>query len=160
MTLLFSTAFIACKKEYTDLYKDKKPTIAVTYAEATTHGFNPYISQPISKNDITLTLTIPDGSGRTIKEISKVIGGATAINAGGVRNGTYISSPVKGQGNKVVFKTTITDFKASSAGNKKLIDDFQNDTKLTQLQIAFMFLVILDDNQEIIPVQAQVWLTK
>ncbi|MFD1165063.1 hypothetical protein ACFQ2C_05520 [Sphingobacterium daejeonense] len=121
---------------------------------------NPYITQPLTKEDITFTLTIPENSGRTIKEISKVNAGPTAINAGQVRAATYIKTPIKGEGTKAVFKTTISDFKAYSPRNKALIDAFIADPKVTQLQIAFMFLVILDDNQEIIPVQAQVWLTK
>jgi len=157
---LFATLFSACKKEYTDLYKDNRPEIPVTYEGAITHGFNPYITQPLSKNEISFTLTIPSGSGRTIKEISKVLAGTTAVNAGGVRAGTYIAAPIRGDGTRAVFNTTIAAFKASSAGNLGLIERFEADANARQLQIAFMFLVKLDNDQEIIPVQAQVWLTK
>lgn len=157
---LFVTLFSACKKEYTDLYKDNRPDIPVTYEGATTYGFNPYITQPLSKNEISFTLTIPSGSGRTIKEISKVLAGTTAVNAGGVRAGTYIAAPIPGNGTRAVFNTSIAAFKASSAANRALVERFEANATATQLQIAFMFLLKLDNDQEIIPVQAQVWLTK
>ena len=54
----------------------------------------------------------------------------------------------------------ISAVKVYSSANNKLVTDFLNNADLKQLQIAFMFLVILDNNEEIIPVQAQIWLTK
>ncbi|EEI93841.1 hypothetical protein HMPREF0765_0573 [Sphingobacterium spiritivorum ATCC 33300] len=158
--LFVSVILVSCEKDYTEFYKDNRPEIPVTFPGATTHGFNPYISVPLSDGKISFTLSIPSSSGRSIKEISKVLGGATSINAGGVRTGTYISQPIAGNGTTVVFSTTIADFRSKSAANNKLVQDFINSATATTLQIAFMYLVTLDNGQEIIPVQSQVWITK
>lgn len=155
-----ATLFTSCDKEYSEFYSDNRPEIPVTYEGAKTEGFNPYIEIPLTKNTFSLTLTIPESSGRTIQEISKVLGGSTSINAGGVRSGTYISSPILGNGNKVVFNTSVSEFRGKNATNEKLIKDFENSTTLQTQEIAFMFLLKLDNNQEIIPVQARVWLKK
>lgn len=151
--------FTSCEKDYTEFYSDNKPEIPVTFEGATTHGFNPYIELPVTQDEFSLTLTIPSNSGRQIKEISKVLAGSTAINAGGVRAGTYISSPIAGSGNKVTFNTSISEFRASSDANNTLVANFLSGST-QQLQIAFMFLVKLDNDQEIIPVPVQVWLKK
>lgn len=157
---LLLTGITACEKEYTPLYQDNRPEIPVTYEGAKTAGFNPYIEIPVAQNNISITLVIPEYSGRKIKEISKVSAGSTAINAGGARAGTYIPAAIAGQGNKATFTTTLDNFKAFSAGNKKLIDDFMANATATELQIAFMFLIKLDNDQEIIPVQFRVNLKK
>ncbi|GHE37549.1 hypothetical protein [Sphingobacterium griseoflavum] len=157
---LVAVFFSACEKSYTELYSDNRPAIPVTFEGATTHGFNPFIEVPISQDNFSLTMVIPQGSGRQIREISRVLGGATNINAGGVRAATYISAPIPGNGNRVVFDTSVTAFRASSAANNTLVQNFLNNAALTRLEIAFMFLVTLDDGQQIIPVQARVFLTK
>jgi len=154
------TFLTSCDKEYSELYSDNRPEIPVTYEGALTEGFNPYIKVPLSTNTFKLTLVIPENSGRKIKEISKVLAGATSINAGGVRKGTYITAPIAGSGNKVVFNTSVSEFRGKSAANETLIANFEKSTTLKTQEIAFMFLVTLDNEQEIIPVQARVWLTK
>ncbi|MFZ4261864.1 hypothetical protein ACFRAE_07465 [Sphingobacterium sp. HJSM2_6] len=160
IAILVITGLSACKKEYYSLYKDNKPEIPVTYEGARTAGFNPYIEIPATQNNISVTLLIPETSGRKIKEISKVEAGSTAINANGARKGKYISSAIAGQGNKVTFSTTLSSFKAYSPNNEKLIADFMTNAKANELQIAFMFLIKLDNDQEIIPVQLRVVLKK
>ncbi|MVZ63031.1 hypothetical protein [Sphingobacterium humi] len=159
IAILFVGSMSSCDKEYSEFYSDNRPEIPVTFEGATTHGFNPYYIQKVSQNDITITMNIPTASGKQIKEISKALGGATSINAGGVRTSTYLAAPVAGQGTKAVFKTSLTAFKAYSAANAKLINDFVAGAG-TQIQIAFMFVVKLDDGQEIIPVPVQIWLQK
>lgn len=99
-----------------------------------------------------MTLTIPENSGRKIKEISKVSEVSTAINAGGARAVTYINAPITAGNNKVVFKTSVADFRSKSAANERLIKDLENSATLKTQEIAFMFLVILDNGQEIITV--------
>jgi len=160
LVLAVMTLFVSCNKDYTEFYSDNRPEIPVTYEGALTEGFNPYIKVPLATNTFKLTLTIPESSNRKIKEISKVLAGATSINAGGVRTGTYITSPIAGSGNKVVFNTSVSEFRSKSAANEKIIKDFENSTTLKTQEIAFMFLVTLDNGQEIIPVQARIWLTK
>lgn len=99
-----------------------------------------------------MILTIPENSGRKIKEISKVSEVSTAINAEGVRAATYIKAPITAGNNKVIFKTSVAEFRSKSAANERLIEDFENSATLKTQEIAFMFLVILDNGQEIITV--------
>ncbi|WDF69282.1 hypothetical protein PQ465_02600 [Sphingobacterium oryzagri] len=160
MLTLTASFFSSCEKNYTELYSDNRPDVPVTFEGATTHGFNPFIEVPLAQGNFSLTLTIPQESGRQIREITRALGGATSINAGGVRAATYITSPIAGNGNRVVFNTSVTAFRASSAANNTLIQNFINNAALTRLEIAFMFLVTLDNGQEIIPVQARVFLVK
>ncbi|MFD2597395.1 hypothetical protein ACFSQ3_00410 [Sphingobacterium corticis] len=150
----------SCEKDYTEFYSDNRPEIPVTFDGATTHGFNPYIIVPINDGNISFTLSIPESSGRTITSITRVSGGATSINAGGVRAATYIASPIPGNGTKATFTTTIAEFRSKNAANNTLIQSFINSTTATQVEIAFMFLVTLDNGQEIIPVQTRVWVRK
>ncbi len=158
--MVVMTVLVSCNKDYTEFYSDNRPEIPVTFEGALTEGFNPYIKVPLASNTFKLTLTIPQSSNRKIKEITKVLAGSTAINAGGVRTGTYITSPIVGNGNEVTFSTSVSEFRGKSAANEKIIKDFENSTTLKTQEIAFMFLLTLDNGQEIIPVQARIWLTK
>jgi len=54
----------------------------------------------------------------------------------------------------------VADFRSKSAENERLIKDLENSATLKTQEIAFMFLVILDNGQEIITVYARIRLTK
>jgi len=154
--------FVSCEKDYNEFYSDNHPDVPVTYQEATSHGFNPYIEVPLSTGNFTLTLTIPENSGRSIKEIRKVLGGSTSINAGGLSAANfvnYISNPIAGNGRTAVFSSSISEFRSKNAANEKLVADFEASSS-SRLEIAFMFQVILDNDQTVIPVQARVWINK
>ncbi|MFD2743652.1 hypothetical protein, partial [Sphingobacterium populi] len=159
LTALLLVLMSSCEKNYTEFYSDNRPDIPVTFEGATTHGFNPYIIVPLNDGNISFTLAIPATSGRTIAAISRVHAGGTAINAGGVRAATYIDAPIAGNGNRATFTTTIDEFRSKSDANNTLVQGFINGNA-TELQIAFMFLVTLDNGQEIIPVQVQAWIRK
>ena len=149
--LIVTLSFSSCEKEYSPLYSDNRPEVPVTFAGTTSHGFNPYITRSVSDTTsaIEFTLEIPASSNRSIKEISKVAAGATGINAGNARTGTYISSPIPGSGKSVKFTTSYAELKSKVAGT--LFAPNQ--------EIAFMFLITLDNGQEIIPVQVRIRMT-
>ncbi|AOM76511.1 hypothetical protein [Pedobacter steynii] len=153
LVLFLTIGMTGCEKEYGQFYKDNLPETPVTFPGTTTYGFNPYISMSIADLNAPLkfTLAIPDNSPRSIKEITKVLGGATAIQPGGVANAKYITTPIAGNGKTAVFQTTLAAFKASSEANSKLV--------VANGEIAFMFLVTLDNGETIIPVQVRVRLT-
>jgi hypothetical protein len=146
----------SCDKDYNELYSDNKPEIPVTFPGAITHGFNPYKSVALSGNGvIEFTLSIPENSGRAINEITTVVGGATGIQAGNLRNASfpkYISNPIPGNGANATFTTTLNEFASKSAANAALVK--------VGGELAFMFLIKLDNNQEIIPVQVRVRITE
>jgi hypothetical protein len=154
LSLLFAVTLTSCEKEdFGTFNSDNRPDVPVTFPGTISHGFNPYISKSISGDGvIEFTLSIPATSGRTIKEISRVVGGGTSINAAGAVEGTYIESPIAGNGTTAVFRTTLEEFSSKSTANAGLVKAGN--------EIAFMFLVTLDNNDTIIPTQVRVRLTE
>ncbi len=146
---------LSCKDDYkyNDLFQDRRPAVPVTFAEATTYGGNPYIASSLAANGpITFTLTIPAASGRTIKEITKVVGGATGINPGTLTSSAaYNATPITGTGTTAVFTTTVAAFKAKYPAVSIVPAALPNFTEL-----AFLFLVTLDDNTQIVTEQVRV----
>ncbi len=153
LSLCMAVAFTSCKSDYGTFYEDNRPEVPVTFPGTTTYGFNPYITKSIKDSTaaIEFTLSIPESSGRTIKEITRVSGGGTSINAGGVATATYIATPIAGSGTTAKFTTSLSQFKAKSAANRALV--------VANGEIAFMFLVTLDNGDTIIPVQVRVRIT-
>jgi len=170
-----------CDDQFSDdLVRDNRPAVPVTYPGATTNGFNPYYTVSIAQGgNIEIRLSVPEGSGRTIKEISKVVGGGTAINAGNVadaRRASYIAAPIAGSGTTATFTTNIAEFNAIMRSVASTRSDTipsivaANTTGASVIQTvppslpfierAFMFSVVLDDNSVIIPVQCRIRVTR
>ncbi|RCR71651.1 hypothetical protein [Larkinella punicea] len=150
-------AGISCKDDYvySDLVKDNRPAVPVTYTGATTYGFDPYYETSVAAGGaIKITLSIPSSSGRTIKEISKIAAGATSINVGTLNTaGNYTAAPIAGSGTTVEFTTTVAEFatKRPAVPTAPLaLPNFR--------EIAFVFLVTLDDGTEIkaVPVRVRI----
>ncbi|WP_187262560.1 hypothetical protein [Pontibacter beigongshangensis] len=162
LMLLTTVTLSSCDKEYGVFYSDNRPAVPVTYPGTTTHGFNPYITHSISGGgNITFTLSIPENSGRTIREITKVVAGGTSINAGNVGSavvgGTgataaYNTAPISGNGTTATFTTNLDEFAAKTGEAAKT-----DANKLIKAggEIAFMFMITLDNNETIIPVQVR-----
>lgn len=143
----------ACKDDlvYSDLVRDNRPAVPVTFPGTTTYGFNPFVLTSLSAGGkIEFTLSIPSTSGRTIKEITKVVGGGTGINIGTLNTATattaFNTTPIAGSGMTVVFSTTIADFKKKYPTVATTPVALPNYT-----EIQFIFLVTLDDGTQIIP---------
>ncbi|WP_338874950.1 hypothetical protein WBJ53_04955 [Spirosoma sp. SC4-14] len=153
LLVLVAGSNISCKDDliYSDLVRDNRPDIPVTFPGTDTFGFNPFIvSSLASGGPIQFTLSIPSSSGRTIKEITKVVGGATSINVGTLNSATstsaYNPAPIAGSGTTAVFTTTIADFKKKYPSVSTTPAALPNYT-----EIQFLFLVTLDDGTQIVP---------
>ena len=140
--------------QLSELVRDNRPAVPVTFTEATTFGFNPYVETSLAAGgNIRFTLSIPAGSGRTIREITKVGAGPTAVNAATLNGASYTSAPIPGNGTTAVFTTTINQFKTKFT---------EEEAKTTPValpnftEIAFIFLVTLDDDTQIVTQQARV----
>lgn len=143
----------ACKEDYqySELVRDNRPAIPVTYPGTTTYGFNPFILSSLAAGGpIQFTLSIPSSSGRTIKEITKIVGGNTGITVNTLNTATaatlYNTAPIAGSGTTAVFTTTIADFKKKYPSVATTPVDLPNYT-----EIQFIFLITLDDGTQIIP---------
>ena len=167
LSLLFAVTLTSCEKEDLGIFNsDNRPEVPVTFPGTTTHGFNPYITKSIAGDGvIEFTMSIPANSGRTIREITRVAAGGTAINPGSLNPTTatgtpvanYIDGPIAGNGTTAVFRTTLEEFKAKTGEAAKA-----ESAKLVKAngEIAFMFLVTLDNGDTIIPTQVRVRLTQ
>ncbi|MBD2701916.1 hypothetical protein IC229_14805 [Spirosoma sp. BT702] len=155
---LLAGSGLSCKDDliYSELVRDNRPDVPVTYPGATTYGFNPYVTTSLAAGgNIQFTLSIPATSGRTIKEITKVVGGATGINVATLNAATsttaYNSAPIAGSGTTAVFTTTIANFKQKYPTVVTAPVALPNFT-----EIAFLFLVTLDNGTEIVPTPVRV----
>lgn len=155
---LFAFGAVACKKEFTDdLVKDNKPEIPVTFVGATTTGFNPYYKVSLQGGGvIKLELSIPANSPRKIKAVSKIVCGATALNAGNLADPaypSYLGAPAQVNGNSYTLTTNVLEFNTKLANVKDTISSIKGG------EGAFLFNLIMDDNSEIIPVQCRIRVT-
>ncbi len=155
---LLATVFTACNKDFTDdLVKDNKPEIPVTFDGATTYGFNPYYTIPLSGDGvIKITMSIPAGARVKIKEITKAIAGGTAITPGNVTDATkpsYLAAPVTVNGTTATITTSITEWNTKVTGATNTIPASVSAGAFAER--AIMFLLTMDDNSTIIPVQCR-----
>ncbi|WP_234735564.1 hypothetical protein [Tellurirhabdus bombi] len=145
----------ACKDDlvYSELVRDNRPAVPVTFPGATTFGAQPFIEVSAATGAIKYTLSIPAESGRTIKEITTVVGGATAINPASLNTAAskYNSAPIPGNGTTAVFETTLAAFKAKYAA----VNTTPATDPLSPREIAFIFLVTLDNNEQIVTQQVR-----
>lgn len=143
--ILITTLFFGCEKE-TGPLSDIKPAIPVTVANAAAYRPDPTVTTSISGGGaIQIVLSIPASSGKTIKEITNVVGNTsyTAVQATG---GSYVPVPITASGTTVTFNTSLaqyfTVYPVSSS----------NPAAAANVELArrFYFKITLSDNTEII----------
>ncbi len=151
LTILFVASLAACTKEDRKSgpypLSDVKPAIPVTVSNAADFRPEPTVTTSIAGGGtIQIVLSIPSGTGRTIKEITKVSSSTTYTQ---VTSGTgvfYNTAVIAGSGTSVTFNTTLTEYfvkkpvsgsNPAAAANKELAN-------------RFFFVITLDDNSTII----------
>jgi hypothetical protein len=167
LLLCLAAGAFACDDQFEDdLVRDNRPEVPITYPGATTYGFNPYYTASISDTattapTLTVQMAIPENSPRNIQEITKVIVGATSINAGNVTNPARASIvpaiPVGGKSAAVTMPIR-TFYLASGKLSAAEVTTLNNPTGYVER--ALMFLVTLDDGSQIVPVQVRVRFTR
>src|SRR5215212_4632969 len=123
---LFLLLFSSCKKTegFTSL-TDYKAPVPVTVANVYDYLPTPTVLASKAQNKITITLQIPENSGRKIKEITKIAasttGNWTAIYSGTtVGTGTsqlWSATPIAVNATSYTFTTTIDDYKTKTASS-------------------------------------------
>jgi len=152
---LLVVATFGCKDdlEYGPLVRDNRPAVPVTFPNATTFGGNPFIEVSTAANTpIEFTLSIPASTGRTIKEITRVVGGTTAINPASLNTtaNLFQQAPIPATGTTAKFSTTLAAFRT-----RYPTVSVTPGTATVPREIAFMFLVTLDDNTQIVTQQVR-----
>ncbi|MCH7412805.1 hypothetical protein MM213_04855 [Belliella sp. R4-6] len=144
----------SCEQDFGELNRDNVATVPLTFPNATTFGFDPYIEVSLSGDgEIRYEMEIPETSGRTISEITKVVGGASDINVGTLNSGTsYIDDPIQVAGTSTEFVTSISEFEEKVRTN--------SEGEVTPVEIdeelAFLFLVTLDNGDQIVSTRVRV----
>ena len=152
--LLAAVLFTGCNKENGPL-TDIRPAISVTVSNAIAYRPEPTVSTTLAASDsiITITLSIPASTKRTIAAISKVAltTSYAQINSTGT-TGFYPYGTITLGGTTATFKTSIRQyflFKPVSASNPAA-------TANKELANRFYFKVTLDDGTVIIPESVRV----
>jgi hypothetical protein len=154
---LFATLFFtSCKKDAFNFSSTSQPDVPVTVTNL--YGmFNgvPTVSTSLSGGGIiTISLSIPSSTGRTIKEITRVATNTSDRNYTGVQNSTglYLSTPVAGNGTNVTFTTSTAEYTAKTGSAVTT-----SGTATSFLARYFYFLITLDNGQQIIPTAVRVY---
>jgi len=141
---LVGTALLqSCKKEGFSGTTDNRPAIPVTVVNAMDYRPDPAVFASRATGIISIQLTIPSSSGRSIKEITRVSASTTASGVQ-LTTGLYNTAPIPGSGNNATFNTTFTEYIAKAGGTIPT-------TNNTELAKRFYFLITLDDGTTIIP---------
>jgi hypothetical protein len=154
--LFICAGFVSCKKDEFNGSKTNLPAIPVTVSNI--YGmFNgvPTVSTSLSGGGaISIMLSIPAGSGRTIKEITRVGLGTVPTNFKVVETSTglYNAAPLAGNGTSVNFTTSIAEFTAKSG-----INVTTSGTATSFLSRYFMFLITLDNGEQILPIGVRIY---
>jgi hypothetical protein len=157
--------FAACNEEGEyehPIVQDNKPEVPVLFPGATTVGANPYYSVTVSGGTMNLVVSIPDDSERNIKEITKMIMGATGITPGNVTTASvanFLTSPIAVNGKSVTIPVTIAEWNAfNTNANDLTVPPATGPTVPATgfAERAIMFLITLDDDTTIIPQQLRI----
>jgi hypothetical protein len=155
MIMVVAISFAACTGDFdNELVRDRRLEVPVTFTGATTYGFNPFYTVPISGSGaITFTLSIPGDAGKSIKNLKKVTAGGTGLTPGSLYDATaaYAANVIV-DGSSVTFTTTLAEFNAKMAAANRIPAIIAAGTFVER---AFFFLIVLDDNSEIVPVQCR-----
>ncbi len=140
--------FAGCTKQSKDSgpfpLSDVKPKVPVTVSNAMDYRPEPTVStSKAGGGTIQIVLSIPSGTGRSIKEITKVAASTTytQIQSTGT-TGFYTAAPIAGSGTTATFNTSITEYISKFGGSAPASN--------TELARRFYFLVTLDDNSVIV----------
>jgi hypothetical protein len=146
LLLILTVCFGCTKQKGFGPKSDNIPANAVSVQNATDWRPDPTVTTSLSGGgDIQIVLSLPAGSKRTIKEITRV---ATAANYTKIQgtSGFYTSAPIAGSDKTVTFTTSLTEYFTKnpvSSSNPAAKAD-------TELALRFFFVVTLDDNTTII----------
>lgn len=159
--------FAACSDdgEYEHpIVKDNIPDTPILFPGATTFGANPYYNVTVSGGTITIVVAVPESSPRQIKEITRIITGATGITPGNVTTAAnFLAAPLAVNGKSVTIPITIAEWNAHNAAAADLtVPPAASPTVPATgfAERAIMFLVTLDDDTQIIPQQLRIRVTR
>lgn len=145
----------ACDDDYGQFLEDNRPEVPVTFPNATTYGFSPFIEVPVGDGTIEFVMEIPQESGLAIEQISQVASGFS-VDVGDLSPASadspalfYQGDPISGSGNQATFTTTIDE-----------INQAINDTLAVEDQLEFIFEIQLSNGETIVPTETRAFIVE
>lgn len=157
--LIALAGFSSCEKDGFVPLTDSRPTIPLILTNSTELRPGYTVRTLQSDGNFKFDFEIPTSSGRSIKEISKIIAGNGTSKFFGGTAATeflYINAPIPGSGNKVSFSTSISEYTTKTGAG---IPPFGAAAQV-ELANQFYFLITLDDNSTIVSEQIRVLVIK
>jgi hypothetical protein len=154
--LFFVTAIVlsSCKKDGFGPLTDERPAIPVTVANAVEFRPGPTVNASRVGNNFSIILEIPASSGRTIKEITKVVASAGSSAALFGTTGLYNAAVITGTNStKITFNTSLTEYTSKTGVAVPANNPPTNAVELTR---QYYFLITLDNNETIVTQQVRV----
>ena len=159
IALLAIIFFSSCKKESTLDFATSdaaKPAVPVTVSNlyAVTNGVPTVQTSLSGGGNIAITLQIPSGSGRTIKQITKVALASNTTSYSVLQNTTapYNAATINGSGTSVTFNTSLSEYTSKTG-----LAVTTGGTATSFLARYFYFLVTLDNGDQILAVPVRVY---
>ena len=154
--LITAASLFSCKQNKWEIVEQSQAAIPVTITNlyGTFNGV-PSVSTSLSGGGaITITMSIPAGSGRTIKEITRVGYSNVPNNYKVVQTttGLYNTATIPGSGTTVSFTTTLTEYTAKTG-----LAVTTSGTPTSFLARYFYFLITLDNGEQLIPMPVRVY---
>lgn len=152
--LTATITFLSCKKDGFGPLSDVRPAVPVTVTNATEFRPGPTVTASRATNNFSIVLEIPASSGRTIKEISKVVASSGSSAALFGTTGLYNAAAITGSNStKITFNTSLTEYTSKTGVAVPANNPPTNAVELTR---QFYFLITLDNNETIITQQVRV----
>lgn len=146
--------FLSCKKDGFGPLTDSRPPIPVTVSNAVEFRPGPTVNASRGTNNFSIVLEIPVSSGRTIKEITKVVASAGSSAALFGTTGLYNTAVITGTNStKITFSTSLTEYTSKTGAAVPA-----NNPPINSIELArqYYFLITLDNNETIITQQVRV----
>jgi len=152
LILLAAITFTSCKKQDFNGLSQSYASVPVTVANAIDFRPEPTVATSVSAGGaIQIILQSPSGSGRTIKEITRIALSTTYSKIQGT-SGLWNAAPIPVNATTWTFNTSLTEYTAKGGGAVPSIST----TAGTELTNRFYFLITLDDATQIIPESVRV----
>jgi len=143
-----------CTKQTTDPLMDARPNVPVNITNATEYRPDPTVTTSLTGGgNIQIVLAIPEQSGRTIKEITRIAASTSysKIQSTGA-TGWYVATPISVSATTYTYNTSVTEYFSKfpvSASNPAAKAN-------AELALRLYFLITLDDGSQVVTMPVRV----
>jgi hypothetical protein len=150
--LLLTAAMVSCKKDEFNGLSDMRPDVPVIVTNAVAFRPDPAVAASVSAGGaIQIVLEIPENTGRTIKEVTRIALSNSYTRIQGTTN-LFNTAPIPVNSRTWTFNTSLAEYTARGGGAIPPVST----NAATELTNRFYFLVTLDDGRQVIPMAVRI----